>query len=70
MRSNMSTTATRLANLSFRNRCICADTRNGIEERDLIALRPRCTVDDCGNITHIDGRKVVGGDLVFKLAEA
>lgn len=29
----------------------------------------RLTLDKCGNITHIDGRKVLGGDLVYTLAE-
>lgn len=29
--------------------------------------RERLTADDCGNITHIDGRRVIGGDLVWHL---
>lgn len=60
-------------NDSFHNLCIVNDCIGPVNEsvfRDLIINQVgRFTTDNCGNIRAIDGKRVTGGDLVYRLED-
>jgi hypothetical protein len=56
------------ANNSFHNTCILRHTAVDLLTPKLNVIQSdRIATDDCGNITAIDGKKVVGGNMVYRL---
>ena len=55
--------------LSYHNTVISYHCIGISTDKEMIENFHRMTFDDCLNITHIDGKKVVGGNLVYRLAE-
>lgn len=61
-----------IANHSYHNTLIlndCLDLKVRQGDEFIKTQTDRYETDDCGNITHIDGQKVVGGDYVYRLEE-
>ena len=60
-------------NNSFRNACILKDTNNRQMLDQKLNIKPEfyefLTIDDCGNIIAVNGKKVAGGDLVYYLVK-
>ena len=69
--SNPTTTMT--INNSFHNLCIINDCIGPVDVEtfeNLIAKQAeRFTCDNCGNIRAIDGKRVTGGDFVYRLQD-
>ena len=61
-------------NDSFHNLCIVNDCLGPVNEsvfQDLIINQAdRFATDKCGNIRAIDGKRVTGGDLVYRLEDS
>lgn len=67
------TTTTNPINDSFHNLCIVNDCIGPVDESIFQYLRiqqaERFTCDDCGNIRAIDGKRVTGGNHVYRLED-